>query len=1378
MSNLRNILSGVKKKSLSDILSPVKSLVKQEVPTLQQPIKSAITQAVGQVRSTAELQPIKKPEVTPAVQPEPIKLPEIKPTGIGLAGQLQPFRDRAEDVKAGIEAKVKTFRVAPLKGFGTLPVAPTFQDLQEAQKAGIRLRPPTPQEPEYEQYQESFAQFTAKEQPLFAGVVEEVTPFAKIDPTMKLAIERTEKEAPGAFKAGKITGKGMELLAGYLAAGPIAAKIGAKGLVGKQGVALLVDTIAQTPFEMVEFVNNDQTAQEDVKQYVKNRAVDAAFNLAFGAVSEVAKGVSELRKLKQANDPEVIKAIQEGWEKLDAAKKAKFMQEEEAYARELFGEAPDIQRELMTEISAKEFLDESKKVADIMDLRRIRDYYKTLEEGIVATNPTLPQNFKLINNRLLGIMDEYNQAVKEVQNFYGHFELTPQEVGRIKTDLGIDFDDILKRMADIEEQASKGYWKTISEEATKRSRIGAVAGAIDVPPLRKPQQGITQELFPTLPEVPVQATKQAPELFPTVAEPSPSIRETLEQVKPRAIAEDIGIPSARITPEIEKIDIPLPKGEPIDTKDLVLTELPKTAKRNIGDVVDRVRQELVSKNLPFERVGKIAGNEELIAKGGNLNRITGTVDYNLGSAQSSMEGLDIGKSVKEIVEGIPEAQRSDFFDYVLNKHNIDRFAQGKPVFGETVDTVASSQNVARLDNPVFDQKQKEITQYFENLMQEWGVKSGLVSQETADALRELYPNYVPTYRALDIDRVMGGGTGFVKKALKKAKGSEKQILPIDQQMAFLTDKMIRNARKNEVMLSLDDAFTSNPEALSRYIKSVSDVAAEPVDDIIKVGTNLDKEVQRQGENFVINYYKNGQPKQMTVNKTMYEAMRTMEQDALDKGLGVVRKYATNPFKSLITTYNPLFAVRNIMRDVPTALIYSNDPIKMVASVPQATQEMLSNGKLWKQYQALGGTRSGLFNYEKGVKFNFSSEKGLKEQITSTLQSAGEKFEAINNFTETLPRFSEYVASINKGESPAVALMRSAEVTTDFARFGKQTKRADAVVPYLNASVQGLDKFARQIAEKPLQTMAKGGVVVSVPALVLDQVNKNNDQYNQMTARERNQYYHIPKEDGTFWRIPRSREVGVLFGTLFEWINRARRGEDVDPEEIMSVATENFTPVNGFDSNILKPAGNFWKIATGKDPDAKNFFGSKIVPTSLQRYSPEMQYDEKTTSIAKNLGAYFNVSPKAIDYLMDSYLGVIGDVGMPYLTDQDVDWKAPLERAFIADPVFKSESQNEFYDTLEEMNKRAQDLNKEYDIPSKVITPLERETKILNRFNKQLSTLRKEQKAAQQAGNDDKARDLRKAMNDLSQVALDKLSTEEELKKNLDDFLKALERRKR
>lgn len=863
-----------------------------------------------------------------------------------------------------------------------------------------------------------------------------------------------------------------------------------------------------------------------------------------------------------------------------------------------------------------------------------------------------------------------------------------------------------------------------------------------------------------------------------------------------------------------------PKKEPIDTLTKILVDTPKKPAPTISQNLERTYQELFSKVAPFESLARKTDIPLLRAQATNLNRTTGTVDYNISKAQSDMDGNNIGDSIQTIFKTVKETERPQFYDYVFNKHNLqranpetyvrkedlelfreyrslkeqleidpknravrerlkqfddlktefDNLLKAKPVFGETVTPEISSKKIAQYDqaNPQFKDQQEKITKYFSNLLNEWGVKSGLVSEETAKMLNEMYPNYVPTYRAVDIARAMNGDGNFVSQILKKAKGSELSILPLDQQMAILTDRTIRNARKNEVMNMLDDVYQANPEIASRYIFEVKKSGDGKVDDILDVGRELEKPAVKDGDKYTVTFYRNGEPHQMTINKVLYEAITTHERDAVDNVLNTIKTYATNPFKSLITQKNPIFFVRNVMRDIPTALIYSNDSLGLVRNTPVAVKEMLSNGKLWQQFQAMGGTRSGLFNYEKGVKLEFDGKKNALKETGKKISSG---LELANNMTETLPRFAEYITAIKKGEPPMLAMMRAAEITTDFARFGNVTKKADAVVPYLNASMQGLDKFARQMRDKPLQTMAKGGLVVAIPALILDQVNKDNQAYNEMTPFERNNYYHIPKEDGTFYRIPRSREVGVLFGTMLEWASRKARGQEVTGEEIKEVLKSNFTPVNGFDSNIIKPALNFIDIATGKNPDAKNYFGSNIVSESLQRYSPKEQYTESTTKLSKALGAYLDVPPVAIDYLLDSYLGVVADIGMPLLTDNKKNALSPFTKAFVADPVFKSDNVNKFYNSLDKLNQLSTDMNRNYDIPSEQVTPYEKVRNELNKVSKELSELRKQQKEAQSKNNDELVRQLRERMNAVSKKATDSLPTEEQLKKQFELYLK-------
>ena len=94
----------------------------------------------------------------------------------------------------------------------------------------------------------------------------------------------------------------------------------------------------------------------------------------------------------------------------------------------------------------------------------------------------------------------------------------------------------------------------------------------------------------------------------------------------------------------------------------------------------------------------------------------------------------------------------------------------------------------------------------------------------------------------------------------------------------------------------------------------------------------------------------------------------------------------------------------------------------------------------------------------------------KRQI---LERGLKKIEAINNAAETVPRLAEFKRTLERGGSAQDALYNAGEVTTNFSRGGDVTKKVDIYAPYLNASVQGIDKTLRQFKNAPIQTVLKG-----------------------------------------------------------------------------------------------------------------------------------------------------------------------------------------------------------------------------------------------------------------------------------------------------------------
>ena len=778
--------------------------------------------------------------------------------------------------------------------------------------------------------------------------------------------------------------------------------------------------------------------------------------------------------------------------------------------------------------------------------------------------------------------------------------------------------------------------------------------------------------------------------------------------------------------------IPPPKEtplKPIDTISRVLTENPKSFKTSLSDRYERVYQEIFSTKVPFEKMGGVARTQ-----GSNLNRIQGTIEYNTVGKQVDMQGDEIGKSIVDIFSDTPKESKKKLFDYTLNIHNIDRFREGKPVFGENITSEMSAAKVAEYDkiNPEFKGKQQEITKYFKNLMDEWAVKSGLVSKETADMLDARYTNYVPTYRAKDLPKSMMQFDQNVSQMIRKAKGSEDFILPIDQQMIAMTERTVKNARKNELMNTIADAFEAGDSNASRYIKEIKGLPKESIDNLIDVGRYFDEVPVLKGNEYAVNFYTNGEPRQMLVNKTLYKALDdSVSDNAMNAVASVVKKYATQPFKNLITGYNPLFAASNITRDVPTALTYSSNPLKMSANVPRAMKEMLTNGPLYRKFKAMGGTREGLIGSGKEFKvpnLNETNKAFKMAQKANPIKKVGD----INNFTETLPRFSEFLTVLDKTNNPALAIYKSAELTTDFSRNGKLIKYLDNYVPYLNPSVQGLNKFFRGIKESPLKTISKGATVITVPTIILDQINKDNDNYNNLSPRERNLYFNVPIPDSEeFLRIPKSRELGVVFSSMYEWAARKSRGQEVTGEEIAQAIGENFTPTD-VTAPIWTSAQKAWRQIKNPDAYETNYWGGLIVPTSQRQYSPGQQYDMNSSGIAKAIGEQFNVSPFVVDYFIKSYGGIIGQEIQPIGAGTTTNlFEAltiePWKNKFINDPVFKSDSVNKFYEELDKAKKKAQDYNKKNNIESKIVTPLEKEVSALNKLASSMSELRKEQK---------------------------------------------------
>ena len=163
---------------------------------------------------------------------------------------------------------------------------------------------------------------------------------------------------------------------------------------------------------------------------------------------------------------------------------------------------------------------------------------------------------------------------------------------------------------------------------------------------------------------------------------------------------------------------------------------------------------------------------------------------------------------------------------------------------------------------------------------------------------------------------------------------------------------------------------------------------------------------------------------------------------------------------------------------------------------------------------------------------------------------------------------------------------------------------------------------------------------------------------------------------------------------------------------------------------------------------------------MDKRSKYLQYDEKTTEIAKAIGKFSadatggeGLSPKQIDYVIKSYTGIIGQLGIPLATKGGSPTKAVTSQ-FIADPLYSSQVVQDFYDNYTKVQRKAADKNILDKIPSKLLTPEESVEGKFRKASSQISELNKQIKAA--SGDEKAIRELKKQIVAIAKATNDML----------------------
>ena len=659
-------------------------------------------------------------------------------------------------------------------------------------------------------------------------------------------------------------------------------------------------------------------------------------------------------------------------------------------------------------------------------------------------------------------------------------------------------------------------------------------------------------------------------------------------------------------------------------------------------------------------------------------------------------------SLTSVAEGAAYALELERQRAIVEKQGL------KPVFGYDV-TADDSQTAAQLleaKNPEFKEWAKEVYRYSDDLIR-YRVEAGLITPEFANALKKRYPHYIPTFREEGTNskrarRARRNGGIVVSNAIGRAVGSDGVLLPLHTALSRKTVSTMRNAGLNQFGLALVREYDRNTKAAEKYIWNVAESEYTPTEAAIE----SDEDYKPVFEN-VFSVKDNGRAYDITMDEGLTAAMKAFEPDKFASyGAAKAMKKLNDLFKALCTGYNPFFMIRNGVRDWQDAGFYSTDWKTWKKMYWSAWTQIRKNGEIWQQYKALGGSYASMLDYT----------TGMVKEPKNALGKAAAWYESLGQAIEAAPRLAEFMTILaNKGGSKTVdgvktgkftqsdlmeAMLGAADITTNFARGGSVTKALNRyLVPFLNPSIQGFDKFIRNATETR-SVKAAGSLILKAalmgiaPALLNALAYRDDDEWDDIPANTKANYYLINAGkllgDGYWIKIPKGRAIAVL-STAAVYGKEKLDGEDVKFSDVFEVIKSNIAPTDIFNQNIATA----WTQAKLTNPDnpGTTWYGGNIESDRLQNYRPEDRYDEKTDELSKAIGKLFKVSPKKVNYLLDQYTGVIGDLLLPLITPatKSSHWLlAAPQAAFTIDTTSTNKTTGEYYDLLDDLKYDAND----------------------------------------------------------------------------------------
>lgn len=691
-------------------------------------------------------------------------------------------------------------------------------------------------------------------------------------------------------------------------------------------------------------------------------------------------------------------------------------------------------------------------------------------------------------------------------------------------------------------------------------------------------------------------------------------------------------------------------------------------------------------------------------------------------------------------------------NYMLAMHSLDRDAAGKPVFDSSMtkeQREAYIQDVQR-EHPEVARAEQEFQQFRNEFMQAFLVDTGYMTQETLDMFNKMYPHYVPTFRMKD-GKGSGSGVSGKNFSIKRAKGSTENIYNPMDSFVQMMDSIVNMVSQNNTALVWDKVYHQY-EGLGLYGREVTqDVQSESVDTTglqdkirkILEGANTDTDIMQQVMDTIgpeqVQWKGTGNvnlPNVLTVQKAdgskayyeifdteMYKALSGYKETA-GKVWQLIGK-ATKAMSALTTGSNPVFAIRNFLRDFQKSVTYGSWASNYVTGTGKwlrAAWDVWREKGEYGDYKALGGggwnrietgSRKGAEAYRSDLFKGYNTSN-----VGRTAKWAGQKiwnvvtFSRLNEVIEQTSRYAEYrygKQDRTTAEGKQQAFLNAQEATVDFSRSGYSNIASDLkqVIPFLGASTQGIYQTGRgfttkaersRLPERFAKTVINTALASVLANLLVFKHTDDDDkeEYAMLSDELLADNFFIPNPsadifgEAPYIRIPIGQDpiMRAVHGAVTNALWSGKADEPII--ELAAVAQnllDGFNPVNG---TIFDAA-----IATSTN---RNWYGSKIVPDRMDGWDPTTQYTEETADVFVNASRWLDgavgigISPMMIQYLAEQYTGFLGQMAIPAISKDKYTGEmggikaaiAAVRKRLTSDPLKSNGITSSFYDGVAEL----------------------------------------------------------------------------------------------